>query len=129
MKTTEYLLDSSVWNQTYLDEMYATWTIGAPTLEMIIKSYNKYYNKNIEINAISQSDTGYKMYNEMKLVKNSIYNNGISYWAAAPSDSKNFNKYVSGEREDLYTSGIYNSVGIRPIVCLNSSVTLILSED
>ena len=55
---------------------------------MIIKSYNKYYDKNIEI---SQSDTGYKMYNEMKLVKNSIYNNGVSYWVAAPSDSKNFN--------------------------------------
>ena len=142
MKATEYLLDSSVWNRTYKTEK-ADWAIGGPTLEMFVASYNKkYIDKAVKID--TPSGTGYTyndaLYQDNSLPSNdsvtsgtaqsNIYNHGYSYWLACPS-----NNYSSGVRYVDYRGACVNndsyspSLGVRPVVCLNSGVTLTRKTD
>ena len=95
MNTTEYLLDSSVWNTTYKTEN-AEWAIGGPTYEMLVASYNKKYvdkpvtlgtpdnygygNPFSENNSLPASDGV-----TSGIVKSNIYNHGYNYWIACSS--------------------------------------------
>ena len=55
MKVTEYLLDSSIWNQKYLDTEKGDWVIGASTLELLVESYNKKNENNkVEIGEVQE---------------------------------------------------------------------------
>ena len=128
MKCTEYLLDSSVWNEKYLDSSKADWVIGGPTLELIKASTEKYTNnifKEIQI-----SFNGYEINDEYIFKKGSLYNHGYYYWLASPGGYDNNYIHFLGYLDEKIGSHNYEDTGnIRPVVCLNSSVTLILSED
>ena len=139
MKCTEYLLDSSVWNVTYKTDK-AEWTIGAPTFEMFIESYNNKNDSNIKID-ISGSGYGNPLSDTNCIgisdniisgnsKSNNIFNHGYYYWLACPSNNdtnriRNIysnNAYISSNNYDYITS-------IRPVVCLNSSTIFRLSAD
>ena len=142
MKATEYLLDSSVWNTTYKTEK-ADWAIGAPTLEMLVASYNKKYtDKAVTITA--PTGNGYKyndtLYNNNSLpssdsvtsgtAQSNIYNHGYYYWLACPSSSSNDNiRNVYYTAAFVGNGDFYFSFGVRPVVCLNSGVTLTRGTD
>ena len=142
MKATEYLLDSSVWNRTYKTEK-ADWAIGGPTLEMFVASYNKKYaDKAVTIDTPTGNGYKYKdtLYNNNSLPSNdsvtsgtaqsNIYNHGDYYWLACPGSY-----YISTMRVVNYSRacvdyGNYIDLfGVRPVVCLNSGVTLTRKTD
>ena len=142
MKATEYLLDSSVWNRTYKTEK-ADWAIGGPTLEMFVASYNKkYIDKAVTID--TPSGTGYT-YNDALYQDNSlpssdsvtsgtaqsnIYNHGYHYWLACPGGYSNkFVRAVDYRNAFVNGDGYSCSFGVRPVVCLNSEVTLTRKTD
>ena len=146
MKATEYLLDSSVWNEKYKTEK-ADWAIGASTLELFVASYNAINNEEnkVTISDISEDENGYKLEEGLNkensipisddkisgMEKSNIYNHGYSYWLACPcsSDSNNV-KYVSDSLWIVRSSNYYaGGYAIRPVVCLNSSVTLVKNSD
>ena len=142
MKATEYLLDSSVWNRTYKTEK-ADWAIGGPTLEMFVASYNKkYIDKAVTID--TPSGTGYTyndaLYQDNSLpsndsvtsgtAKSNIYNHGYHYWLACPSsDISNHVRIVYYGLAHVDGGYCDNSYGVRPVVCLNSGVTLTRETD
>ena len=143
MKATEYLLDSSVWNTTYKTAK-ADWAIGGPTFEMLVASYNKKYtDKAVTITA--PTGNGYKyndtLYNNNSLpssdsvtsgtAQSNIYNHGYHYWLACPSSygNKDCVRIVGYSRACVDTDGYYGSRGVRPVVCLNSGVTLTRKTD
>ena len=131
MKATEYLLDSTVWNEKYLDNSKAEWAIGGPSMELLVKSYNKYEKTNMNIE--NPQNSGYEVTISEGLSKDKafgLYNREFYYWIACPSSKGNGNirsvNHLNGNIDDLYFS---STRGIRPVVCLKSNVKLKLSED
>ena len=142
MEATEYLLDSSVWNTTYKTAK-ADWTIGAPTLEMLVASYNKKY-KEKAVTIDTPTGFGYKhddaLHNNNSLppsdsvtsgtAQSNIYNHGYDYWPACPSSlAGNLVRIVSSSDAYVGTGAYHTSLGVRPVVCLNSGVTLTREPD
>ncbi len=144
MKATEYLLDSSVWNTNYKTNK-ADWAIGAPTLELFVAAYNKKFtDKAVTIE--TPTGYGYKhddaLYNENSLPpsdsvttgteKSNIFNHGYLYWLACPS-SVNYEgegmREVNSSDALVRDNRYYGFVGVRPVVCLSSGVTLTPSSD
>ena len=131
MKATEYLLDSSVWNRKYKTEK-ADWAIGAPTLEMLAASYGKYEGTTITIAAPSGNGYDQTITGGLTTSKaNGLYNHGYHYWLACPSSygNKDCVRIVGYSRACVEKSGYYDSNGVRPVVCLNSGVTLTRKTD
>ena len=128
MKTVEYLLDSSVWNEKYLDTTKAEWAIGGPTLELLVASYNKFSGKNIQIN--NPQGVGYELTINEGLIKNTVYNHSSYYWIACPNNEDgSYVCFLYHELEKVYRHLNGNNCGIRPVVCLKENVTLIKNED
>ncbi len=141
MKSSEYLLDVRNWSEYKTNK--ADWVIGTPTLEMFVTAYNKYINKNITIPELNEN--GYKYDDE--LYKNesvgksddivtgidkckNVFNHGYSYWLACPSSNTNYDvRYVEYTNSNVKAHDYSSSHAIRPVVCLNSSVKLIESDD
>ena len=123
-KATQWLLDSTIWERYKTDK--ADWAIGAPTLELLVASYEKYLGISIEIKV--DKETGYGETINNGLINDTVYNHGYNYWLACPGG-------VGGMRHVLYTEGKVSSTGInnilyvRPIVCLNKSVILKETEN
>ena len=130
MKATEYLLDSSVWNTTYKTEK-ADWAIGAPTLEMLAASYGKYEGTTITIAAPSGNGYAQTITGGLTTSKaNGLYNHGYHYWLACPSSNISDNvRHVNSSYAYVGYSGYSNLLGVRPVVCLNSGVTLTRKTD
>ena len=130
MKATEYLLDSSVWNRKYKTEK-ADWAIGAPTLEMLAASYGKYEGTTITIADLSGTGYAQTITGGLTTSKaNELYNHYYSYWLACPGGyDNNFVRYVGASNAYVYGGSYYDSYGVRPVVCLNSGVTLIRKTD
>ena len=128
MRTVEYLLDSTVWNEKYLDETKAEWAIGGPTLELLVASYNKFSGKNIQIN--NPQGVGYELTINEGLTVNTVYNHSNYYWIACPNNENGaFVCFLYHELEKVYRHLNGNNCGIRPVVCLKSNIQLKLSED
>ena len=142
MRAVAYLLDTKAWS-TFAKGTGADYAIGAPTIEMLFKSYcNKYPDKDYRAQAINNS--GYQISKDggdnwsygndgvFLNLQDSLYvlNNthgAYEMWIASPNS-----KYDDGVQlllADTY-GGIhwsdynYSLAGFRPIVCLNSSVIL-----
>ena len=130
MKCTEYLLDSSVWNTTYKTEK-ADWAIGAPTLEMLAASYGKYEGTTITIAAPSGNGYAQTIAGGLTTSKaNGLYSHGYHYWLACPSSASNDNvRGVNYSYAGVDSNYYDNSYGVRPVVCLNSGVTLTRGTD
>ena len=142
MMATEYLLDSSIWNTDYKANK-ADWAIGAPTLELFVAAYNKIYeDKAVTIGV--PTGNGYK-YDDVLFSKNSLpesdsvttgtaksnlFNHGYAYWIACSSSySNNTVRHVRYDSAYVGYNSYTNVNGVRPVVCLNSGVTLTPSED
>ena len=142
MKPTEYLLDSSVWNTTYKTAK-ADWAIGTPTLEMLVASYNKKYtDKAVTID--TPTGCGYKYTDALSeinslpssdsvtsgTVQSNIFNHGYPYCLACPSSHNYYNlRFVSYADARVHTYDLKYPIGVRPVVCLNSGVTLTRKTD
>ena len=145
MKVTAYMLDTNQWGSLYKGNL-ADYAIGTPTLELFIESYNAVYSTNLEVVVKDDVDTGYYIKDNNgtegtslpnKLSASSLYvipqtpeNGGRAYgmWIASPSAQEDvcvYRVYGNGE----FSSGLYwrsydENFGFRPVVCLNSGVTL-----
>ena len=131
MKCVEYLLDSSIWNEKYKTER-AEWAIGGPTMELLVASYSKYSKTEITIKEIE--GTGYEnTINEGLTIEkaNGVYNHGFTYWLSCASNVNPNILNTVEYKEGCVNSNAYNTgeFGIRPVICLNSSVILKESSD
>ena len=134
MKATAYLLDTEIW-KGFKNTTKAKYAIGAPTLDMFVASYNTRFVKQIEIIA---QETGYKLKftdgdsYEYSLVTDDYltahqYKEGYanSIWLASPSAGGSY--YLVGVDCDG-SVGSYDygrsDLGVRPLVCLESGVSL-----
>lgn len=148
MKATEFLLDINNWTM-YVDankysgeKGYAEWAIGAPTIEMLSKSFIKNSNNesfaiNYEINGFGYETNDY-LGNGDSLpttcnVESSdgtisdLYTIDTPYWLASPANSTDSNQNriwcVNSTTEDGIGPRSYgSSYAFRPVVCLNSTV-------
>ena len=131
MKETEYLLDSSVWNERYLDNTKANWAIGGATLELLVASYEKYDGNKIIIEDLNEY--GYRRTISEGLTNNKgngIYNHNYSYWLACPCNGKEDTvRFVHYENESVDNYYGNTESGIRPVVCLRSNIKLKLNDD
>ena len=134
MKATAYLLDTEIW-KGFKNLTKAEYAIGAPTLDMFVASYNTRFVKQIEIIA---QETGYKL----KFTDGDSYEyilNTYDYltahqdkdgyvnymWLASPSAF--YSHYLIHVGYDSVVEYAYSSddqLGVRPLVCLESGVSL-----
>ena len=144
IKAVAYMMDTNVWSGYYAGED-AEYAMGGPTLEMFCASYkdthpSKYLEcRNLNLNGYQvRWNGGSWAYKEEGLVQddfNSIYiksdeSKAFAMWLASPSAYAhdyllyvNYNGYVNRSNYDDYAPGL------RPIVCLKSSVQLQIEED
>ena len=142
-KAVAYMLDSDVWNNLYKGDE-ADYTIGGPTLEMFIKSWNDTHSGNTQLKCDSSSgELGYKaafvnnnlntyVYGLAQNEFNSIYvktdtSKAHGMWLASPSA----NTRKTGTIMKVTEAGMLGNqkycdgfIGFRPIVCLNSATNL-----
>lgn len=134
MKATAYLLDTEIW-KGFKNSTKAKYAIGAPTLDMFVASYNTRFAKQIE--TIVQEE-GYKL----KFTDGDSYeyslatydyltaqqykDNYAAYmWLASPSAISSTNlmnvKFGGSVSNSSYEG---SELGVRPLVCLESGVSL-----
>ena len=134
MKATAYLLDTEIW-KGFRNSTKAKYAIGAPTLDMFVASYNTRFAKQIE--TIAQ-ETGYKL----KFTDGDSYGyslvtgdyltahqkkDGYAYYSWLASPSAYDSSFVMGVYYDGGVVGYYcgnSNLGVRPLVCLESGVSL-----
>lgn len=143
MKSVAYMMDTTAWNSKFRDTSKAEYVIGGPTVELLFKSYNEKYNLNNQYQAQALSATGYqiswdsgatwKNYTDTSsayLKTDPLYvitstSNASAYWLDSPcaydTDHVMNVPCNGGIGSGRYTS---NTSGFRPLVCLNSDVTL-----
>lgn len=141
MKAVAYILDTSIWS-IFAGEK-AEYAIGAPTIEMLMKSYSQKYGvdyqaKSDEIGYRISNDGGLKWYpsiinmlngNDDLYVKKSA-NNTSGMWVASPSCySNHYIMKVSNDGSVHFDDFSNNMPKFRPIVCLKSDVYLEGQED
>ena len=137
MKATAYLLDTSIWNTGFKDTSKAKYAIGAPTLDMYEKSYNARFERGIDIKveengySLKFSDEADSEYSYYKwtydyLLSNVYSEEYVSYmWLASPSArSTNDLSYVNYDGRVGVAGYGSSNLGVRPLVCLNSDVSL-----
>ena len=143
MKSTAYMLDTSVWNSKYANN-YAEYAIGGPTLELFAESYNVTHGKKINTKVASQ--LGY----QVKWSTNTNYTNSISgldslgnlyvisstaktdhMWLASPANSYNDYLMSISYGGSVTTRDYYYGTrdGFRPIICLKSNVEFEKQDD
>ena len=136
MKATAYLLDTEIW-KGFKNSTKAKYAIGAPTLDMFVASYNTRFKKQIEL--ISQ-ETGYKIgFKDEDTYDTDLnthdyllhkYGDGKAecMWLASPSASNRdclVGVRCVSDSCDVYGYNYDGSlVGVRPLVCLESEVSL-----
>lgn len=134
MKAKAYLLDTEIW-KGFKNSTKAKYAIGAPTLDMFVASYNTRFAKQIEIIA---QETGYKLkftdgdsYKDFLVTHDYLTayqykDNYADYmWLASPSAISSINlMYVNfgGSVSNYSYEG--SDLGVRPLVCLESGVSL-----
>lgn len=136
MKATAYLLDTEIW-KGFKNSTKAKYAIGAPTLDMFVASYNTRFAKQIE--TIVQ-EAGYKL----KFTDGDSYEYSLAtydyltahqykdnyanhMWLASPTArSSDYLVGVNcyGNVYYYYYNDVSGCLGVRPLVCLESGVSL-----
>lgn len=141
MKVVAYMMDTVAWSKYKDIAGKADYVIGGPTIEMIMDSYNQSYNVQYRTKVIdNEGNVGYQVSkdngetwqnscsemlkgDDLYVIPSKSYTYGM--WVASPSAGNNtllMSVYCSGY---VYNNGYStNSLGFRPLVCLNSSVML-----
>lgn len=136
----EYMLDTEGWSSLYGNE-YAEYAIAGPTVEMFAKSWNSndgypklsyYYDEyGYSIDNIKSTDTGYSDKLYFQSIEEEVRNSCDGYWiigqsrwyATVPVGISITNK--NGDHSvNSYAQWGRNSLGFRPVVCLNTKVKL-----
>ena len=150
MKAIAYMLDTKVWN-VFAGEQ-AEYAIGGPTIELLVKSYNKKNTTNYIVGAMGEEGYGIKdnledsswssslnLENSQGLYVIKSEDKASAYYIASPAGDfgsvygPNNIFCVDGHFERLsmtnYTAlgGVYS--GLRPVVCLKSGVALEKQSD
>ena len=134
MKATAYLLDTEIW-KGFKNSTKAKYAIGAPTLDMFVASYNTRFAKQIE--TIAQ-EIGYKLkFTDRDSYECSLdtydYLTAHQYkenyvqgmWLASPSTIASGNLMEMSHDGGITNNGLNcSAVGVRPLVCLESGVSL-----
>ena len=143
MKSVAYMMDTTAWNSKFKGNK-AEYAIGGPTVELLFKSYKGKYGTTYESQAIESSDktnTGYQIrktskdtwadyVSSMLTTNDSLYvitskTNAFAYWLASPSAISTGTVMRVGSSGGVNTSSYnYDGSGFRPLVCLQSNVTL-----
>ena len=139
MKSVAYMMDTTAWGGYKDAAGKAEYVIGGPTIEMVMNSYSQSHN--VQYQAKATSGTGYQIskdngenwatyYSGMLSTSDSLYvissqSNAKGMWVASPSAYRS-NCVLSvncyGSVINYYSSD--TPLGFRPLVCLNSNVTL-----
>ena len=132
----KYMLDTEGWSSLYGNE-YAEYAIAGPTVEMFAKSWNSndgypklsysYDNYGYSMDNIKSTDTGYSDRLYFQSIEEEVRNSCDGYWIIGQSDwggtisisNKNGDHSVNS-----YAPYGLNSIGFRPVVCLNTKVKL-----
>ena len=138
LKATSYLLDINIWSIFKDDNgenAKAEYAIGGPTIELLLNSYNKKYNKNYS--AYARDGVGYLVNSDVKLDENdNLYSLSNSkdapgMWISTPNSyyrNSPFQTYYNMfclVGSSINDGEIYaGSYGFRPIVCLKSGLYL-----
>ena len=136
----KYMLDTEGWSSLYGNE-YAEYAIAGPTVEMFAKSWNSndgypklsYSSENYgySMDNIKSTDTGYSDKLYFQSIEEEVRNSCDGYWiigqscwwATVPVGISISNK--NGDHSvNLYAQYGLNSLGFRPVVCLNTNVKL-----
>ena len=136
----KYMLDTEGWSSLYGNE-YAEYAIAGPTVEMFAKSWNSndgypklsysYDNYGYSMDNIKSTDTGYSDRLYFQSIEEEVRNSCEGYWiigqgcwwATVPVGINISNK--NGDHSvNLSVSYGLNSIGFRPVVCLNTNVRL-----
>lgn len=144
MKKVAYMLDTKIWSEFKTEN--AEYVIGGPTIEMLIQSYNQIHDT--KYNSKASSDVGYEISKDggenwnswwsYMLDKNdSLYvlpksNGATGMWISSPCFGNTSNVFYTrstGNVGGTYFTDFESDVGFRPIVCLNSNVNLVESEN
>ena len=143
------LLNTNNWDG-FVDNSYADYAIGAPTIEMWVASWNTKEYTQLYTNT---NETGYYIGNtessttyRYRLSNNTGYNDTLyfphhsgtmdnggtcwGYWFASPSAYDDGNLlYVTYDGYIDYTEHIFSLLDIRPVVCLNANITATKGAD
>ena len=143
MKAVAYLLDKVIWTDKFKGNG-AEYVVGAPSLDMVLSSYNQFTNQSNVYQSRAENSTGYKMSDDSgtnwnyssstpskfltkgdNLYSISSQSNALAYWVSSPS--ANFattvmTVYFSGSVYYYYSNDTYG--GFRPVVCLKSGISL-----
>ena len=141
IEAVAYMMDTNVWS-TYAGSQ-AEYAIGGPTLELFCASYqdthpSKYINNRVEnssgyyVKWSNEADSAYTYYVN-GLAQNdfdSIYiksdiSNAYGMWLASPSATGSNHLFIADCNGNVsYGYYDYDLLGLRPLVCLKSSVQL-----
>ena len=140
-KATASLLTTTYW-ENFVNNTYADYAIGSPTIEMFTRSWNKKYNLEEGFSELKCSwnvqDAGYEINGdyrtevvgfenaELYFPKEDIDASLQGYFIAAPSVREASTEFIMGVglSGGYIGAGGYNNqqVAIRPVVCLNEHV-------
>ena len=147
MKAVAYLLDKAIWTDKFKGNG-AEYVVGGPSLDMILTSYNQSTNQSNVYQSRAENSTGYKMsddsdtnwnYNSNSsskyltkvdnLYRISSQSNALAYWVSSSSANlANYVMYVDCGGGIYYTYYNYADRGFRPVVCLESGISLMEVE-
>lgn len=140
IKATAYLLDKNIWKK--FANNYADYAIGAPTIEMFCASYKDTHKDRYVEYVTDEKESGYKVkWNDKEDYEiiditdlgedeyNSIYvksdhSKAYGMWLASPSIGTVKLRYINYAGMLAEEHFLRNNIGLRPIVCLKSSVQL-----
>ena len=140
MKAVAYMLDINIWD-TFAGNK-AEYAIGGPTVEMLMKSYSqKYEADGVDYRAQATGINGYQISKDGGVNWDTYYSGILNtgdtqyvinstakasaMWLASPSAGSTSNvMYVYYHGRVGGSSYNYGYVGFRPLVCLNSNVSL-----
>ena len=146
IKAVSYMLDKEIWSELYANSFVAECAVGVPSLEIFFKSYCDKYPEKKELyktQAISirgyqiSKDGGINWWNSYEGMLNSsdtLYvlpssTGSNAMWLASASDHHYSDlMIVSGGSIQGRNSSYNNSYGFRPLVCLNSNISLKWNE-
>ena len=127
-KAIAYLCDSDNWTDYKTGS--ANYAVGAPTIELLIASWNKSQEASVELADIDVAPKGIAVQKPSEIygilaenIKNGTYNNGHDYWLASPivlgNDDDGLQyvinyQYIAGKKP-------YSNVSLRPIVSIPTS--------
>ena len=139
MKAVAYLLDTNIW-QVYAGS-YADYAIGTPTIELFCASYKDTHpNRYIEYKVTNANGYAVKLNSASSYAEstaggtieadcNNIYsipnNRSFGMWISSPNAGSTSRMFYLGT-SNLSASFPHTErgFGVRPVVCLNSNITL-----